>query len=146
VELDGDLLADINGLVISVIEDADEQLAVKRSIVSSIKFYGEACAAEARAEIQAELDEANEELNCAETMLDATLVGCLEDRDFKCIGEYIEAVVGAYEAKLTSTSAQVERMREALQTIMNYPDIRQYLGSLISEMADVALSATGQVE
>lgn len=39
--------------------------------------------------------------------------------------------------------AAAPELLEALQSVMNYPEVRSYLGSLISEQADAAIAKAG---
>jgi hypothetical protein len=52
-----------------------------------------------------QLGKLEEEFNCAETALDSACVGDLEDRDFKCLGDYIAAIVACFENKLAAANS-----------------------------------------
>lgn len=44
-------------------------------------------------------------------------------------------------AALAAKDREIARLREALIAVMNYPDIRVYIGSQVSRFADDALAA-----
>ena len=42
--------------------------------------------------------------------------------------------------------AELARVRDALESVMRYPDIRNYMGRMVSEKADAALSQPPEVK
>lgn len=45
-------------------------------------------------------------------------------------------------AEITRLRAEAEALRKALVLVMDYPDVRKYLGSQVANVADAAIAAT----
>ena len=52
-----------------------------------------------------------------------------------CALDNMTAILAHVEAQ----AAEIERLRAALTLVMDYPEVRKYLGSRVSDVADAAL-------